>query len=356
MAPDVRATGDISSVIGNYYDKMALERLIDRAVIYNLADKKPMPKASGTTIYFNRFTNFPTVGTAITEGEVPTQTYLSGTSVYATVFQLGQWTPLSDLLDLTAFQPVIKDCLENLMDAAATTVDKWIMSKTMSEHATDSPISEFVNGDDVTTSTWFGGKQGGLSTVFISGSGLWFTAYAGPLMNYLSVTANVDPLGGYGMDMDKIARVGAKLRENNCRQFSDGYYKAVLHSKSVMQIMRGAEWASWQTYTRPEVLDKGEVGRMHGVRVYESNVVFHSHSDQLSGYSNLCAYFQPIWGQGAFAVTEIGGEKGIKTYTKGPNAYDTSNPLNQWTTVGWKITMAAKTLNKSCGYYLMTLG
>jgi len=357
MAPDVRATGDITSVVGNYYDKVALERLIDRTLIYNLADKKPMPKGTGTTINFNRFTNFPVVKTKIAEGEVPTISYLSGNSVTATIFQVGQHTALSDVLELTSFQPVIRDCIENLMDTASTSFDKWILNNLMSEHATDNPMSQ-LNGDDVYTSTWFGAKQGGLSTVFVSGSGLFFTAYAGPLWNYLSVSANVDvgPGAGYSCDLDKIARIAGKLRENNCRPFSDGYYKAVLHSKATNQIMRSAEWADWQKYSRPEILDKGEVGRAHGVRIYESNVVHFSHHDVLSQYSNLCAYFQPIWGEGAFAVTEIASEKGVKTYVKGPNKFDTSNPLNQWTSVGWKLTFAAKTLNISCGYFLTTIG
>lgn len=357
MAPDVRATGDITSVVGNFYDKVALERLVDRALLYNLSEKKPIPRSTGTTINFNRFTNFPTVTTAISEGEVPTISYLSGTAVEATLFQLGQWTAISDMLDLTSFQPVIKDAIANLGDAAATTVDKWILSKITSEHATDNMIS-MLAGDDVTISTWFGAKQGGISSIFVSGSGLIFTAYAGALANYLSVAGNCTaaPGQGYAMDLDKIAIVAGLLKNANVRPFSDGKFKAVLHPKSTNQIMRTAEWADWQKYVRPEILDKGQVGVAHGVKLYESTVVFQSHSDQISQYSNLCEYFQPIWGQGAWGVTEINTDKGIKTYTKGPNQYDTSNPINQWTTIGWKITMAAKMLNTNCARVVMTVG
>lgn len=354
MAPDVRATGDVSSVVGNYYDKRMLERLVANAVMYNLADKRPLPKGTGTTINFNRFTNFPIPTSAITEGEVPTISYLSGTAVTATLFQIGGWTATSDVLEMTSFSRVVDECVANFGDTAATAVDKWIYSKLTSNHATDNMMS-MIAGDDVTLSTWFGGKQGGLSTVFISASGLWFTAYAGALWNYLSVGSNVDTNGGYGMDLDKLARVAGQLKTNNVRPFDDGYYKAVLHPKSIMQIMRSTEWATWNAYTRPEVLDKGEVGRAYGVRIYESTNVFQSHTDVLSQYSNLCGYCQPIWGQGAFAITEIDSEKGVKTYVKSPNKFDTGNPINQWSTIGYKITFAAKTLNANCGYFLLTI-
>ena len=357
MAPDVRATGDITSVVGNFYDKVALERLMDRALLFGLSEKRPIPKGTGTTINFNRFTNFPNVTAAIAEGEVPTISYLSGTAVDATLFQLGQHTAISDILDLQAFQPVIRDVISNLGDAAATSIDKWIQSKITSEHATDN-MNSMAAGDDVSITTWFGAKQGGISSIFVSGSGLVFTAYAGALWSHLSVVGNATaaPGQGYAMDLDKLAIVAGLLKNANCRPFSDGKYKMVLHPKSTNQIMRTAEWASWQQYVRPEILDKGQVGVAHGVKLYESTVVFQSHSDVISQYTNLCEYFQPIWGQGAWAVTEINTEKGIKTYVKGPNQYDTGNPLNQWTSVGWKITMAAAALNPSCARFLMTVG
>jgi len=109
-------------------------------------------------------------------------------------------------------------------------------------------------------------------------------------------------------------------------------------------------------YTRPEVLDKGEVGRAHGIRIYESNVIFSFHTDQLSQYANLCNYFAPIWGKGAFAVTEITGKRGTEIIVKNPNKYDTSNPLNQWSSIAYKVTMAVAVLNPKAGLFLMTVG
>lgn len=357
MALEPRSIAEVGSIVGNYYTALMIERLKERAIIYRLADKRPMPKGTGNVINMNRFTNFPYAKTALGEQDVPTPTYLCGTAVTATLFQVGGYTAVSEMLELTSFTNVLKECSQNMGDAAAIGVDKWIMNKCLTTHATDTPLN-MLNGDDVTLSTWFGGKQGGISSLFVSATGLWFTAYAGPLANYLSVAGNAHAGigGGYAMDLDKLAMAAARLRGYDVQPYPDGYYKAVLGSKQVSQIMRTAEWASWNQYTRPEVLDKGEVGRAHGIRLYESNVIFNFHTDQISQYGNLCNYFAPIWGQGAFAVTEVTGKRGTEIIVKAPNKYDTSNPLNQWSSIGYKVTLAVAVLNPKSALFLMTLG
>ena len=355
MAPDVRAIADISSVVGNFYDRRMLERLVSRAVVYNLTEKRPMPKGSGNIANFNRFTNFPVPKTTLTEGEVPTQIYLSGTSVTATLFQIGGWTSTSDMLELTSFSKIVQECVENFGDTAAKAVDQWIMSKIMSDHATDHMMSR-QNDDNISVSTFFGGKQGGLSAVFVSADGLFISAWA-TMFSLVSAGANIStaPGGGYAMDLDKLALIAEKLKANDCLPFSDGYYRAVLHPTAASQIRRTAEWATWNQYTRPEVLDKGEVGKAHGVRIYEATVIFQDKSAAVSSQA-VCASWNLVWGQGAFAVTEMDTERGVKSYVKAPNQYDTGNPINQWSTCGYKITMAAKALNKSCGYFVVTFG
>lgn len=327
MAPDVRATGDISSIVGNFYDKKMLERLVANCFIYNLVEKRPLPKGEGTTVYFNRYTNFPTVKTALTEGEVPTISYLSGSSVTATLFQVGGYTALSEVLTLTSFSKVIEETVSNMADTAATSIDNWIVSKCTSTHATDN-LMNLYNGDNISISTFFGGKQGGLSTVFISDSGLWLTAFA-DLYSLISAGANATcESGSYGMDLAKLARITAKLRNSNVSPYADGYYKCVMPSLAIGQLIRQAEWASWNQYTRPEVLDKGEVGRAHGLKIYESNALYQPTGAAIS-MTSLTGLFTLVFGQGAIGVTELDTEKGVKTYVKAPNTYDTSNPLNQ---------------------------
>ncbi len=97
-----------------------LERLVASTVLYAQCEKKPIPKNAGTTIYWNRYSNFTVNTIALTEGTVPTATYLSGNAVTATLFQLGAWTPTSDMLSMTSFSNVVKDCVDLMADMAAT--------------------------------------------------------------------------------------------------------------------------------------------------------------------------------------------------------------------------------------------
>lgn len=348
MAPDVRATTDITSIVGNYYDKLMLERVVANVVLYPLCEKRPIPKGGGKTINFNRYTNFPATITTLTEGEVPTQTYLSGTSVTATLFQLGAWTATSDMLEMTSFSNVIKEATENFADNAAVSIDSKIYIRCLSE------AEGYENPNEAQTiSTWFYGKQGGFSSLYMSADGSLITS-AATLYATLSAVTAID--GGHILDLDKISRMAAKLRNNNCKPYSDGYYKLYTHPKCTAQIQRTTEWATWQAYTRPEVLDKGQVGVAHGVKIYEStiplDIVARTSAPWAAGISGV---WNLIWGKGAIGVTEITGEGGPKVIVKSANNYDTSNPLNQWSSIGWKCTIATKVLNKNFGYAFLTL-
>jgi N4-gp56 family major capsid protein len=323
-----------------------LERLVANAVIYKNAEKRPIPKSTGNVIYFNRFTNFPTVTTKATEGEIPTQTYLSGTAVSATLYQLIQWTPVSDVLVSTAFSDIVKECVENMADTAATSVDVNIQLDLLSQDTVETPRE-----DNAHISTWWNAKQGGISTLYLSGNGR--TISGAELFSLLSAGYTAEQ--GHVLDIDKIVRTVAKLRAANVRPYGDGLYKAFIHPKAVMQIERTTEWQQFNRYTRPEVLDKGVVGVVAGAKIYETTNMYVTNTGPLSSSSTAISLaFSLVHGQGAFAVSELDSEKGVKIITKGPNQYDTSNPANQWSTIAWKVLMAAKTLNPNCGYFLLS--
>lgn len=349
MAPDVRATSDITSIVGNYYDKLMLERLVAETVLYPMVEKRPIPKGTGTTINMNRYTNFPTSTTILplTEGEVPTQAYLSGSAVTATLKQFGNWTPVSDLLEMTSFSNVIKETVDVMADNAAVTVDSVIYLRMLSDNTYDETPASAQTG-----STWFFGKSGGFSSIYLSADGLVISAFA-TLYATLSAAEASD---GHTLDLDKISRMAAKLAANNCKPFDDGYYKLYTHPKCTSYIRRTAEWATWQAYTRPGVLDKGLVGVAHGVKIYESTIPLDVVARTSAPWAaSVSGVWNVIWGKGGVAVTELSGEGKPQVIVKAANKFDTTNPLNQWSTIGWKVTLTAKVLNKNCGYAFLTL-
>jgi N4-gp56 family major capsid protein len=349
MVPDVRATTDITAVVGNYYDKLMLERLVSATVLYPMIEKRPIPKGGGKVINMNRYTNFPVAKALVplTEGEVPTQTYLSGTAVTMTLGQYGDWTATSDLLDMTSFSDVVAETTKNFADQAAITVDSIIYLRMLADTTFDeSPASA------QTISTWFYGLQGGFSSIYLSADGLVISSFA---VLYSTLSA-VDAGDGHTLDLSKVSQMASKLRSNNCKPYADGYYKLYTHPKCVDTIRRTAEWATWNAYTRPEVLAKGQVGMAHGVKIYESTIPVDVVARTSAPWAaNISGVWNVIWGKGGVAVTDIGGSSKPEIIVKTANKADTSNPLNQWNTIGWKVTMAAKVLNKNCGYAFLTL-
>jgi N4-gp56 family major capsid protein len=350
MAPDVRAIADISSAVGNYYDKLALERLTANVVLYPLLEKRTIPAGSGNIINWNRWTNFPVSTLPLTEGEVPTQSYLSGTAVTSTIVQLGRWTAVSDLLEVTAFNPLMKDLVSNMGDNAGITVDTFIYQHMLSNNNLDESPASAQTG-----STWFYGKSGGFSSLFISADGLIISSF-GAL--YTIVSADATVTDGWTLDLDKVERMRTKLGSNNCHPFDDGFYKLYTHPKAIGQLRRTTEWQAINQYTRPEVLDKGLVAMYAGVKFYEStipldgNAVVRTSAMFPAGMSGI---WNVIFGRGGMMVTELAGLGRPQIITKKTNQYDTSNPLNQWNTVGWKVSFAAKVVNPNCGYAFLTL-
>jgi len=89
---------------------------------------------------------------------------------------------------------------------------------------------------------------------------------------------------------------------------------------------------------------KGEIGRVFGFRVLQSTNMWKFSSGagaSTSAYCSICV------GPDALGVTEIGGHGGVETHIV--TGADSGNPLNVFTTVGWKATFTSVVLNASCG-------
>jgi N4-gp56 family major capsid protein len=67
----------------------------------------------------------------------------------------------------------------------------------------------------------------------------------------------------------------------------------------------------------------------------------------------ISACFTTIIGANAYGTVDFDG--GVHVYIKQPNQYDTSNPINQWTTIGWKITLACRILESARGVHIMSI-
>jgi N4-gp56 family major capsid protein len=156
----------------------------------------------------------------------------------------------------------------------------------------------------------------------------------------LSAVAAGDVLTG--LEVRKAAR---RLRAADVAPAQGQDYVAVIHPNNAYDLQSDTATGGWNeanTYVTNENRLNGELGKLYGVRFFLSTNV----SFVTTGTSgNAAVYSTHFMGKGAFGVVNFDG--GVHTYVKKSGEQDTSNPLNQFATVGYKVTYANKMLDEA---------
>lgn len=328
-------TGSIGALIRTWYDKQALDTL-DRGYypFVKLAPQvRPIPSNEGKSAQFFRYKKMTRATTAITEGINPTSTSLSTQAVTVSVIQLGNWLPLTDLLKATAITNTSRDaarlCGQNMWDS----VDWYIMSTLYSASGgaasaatitTKSfPVCDGVEGPD-----WSGAMK--LSAIGVSTIGPHYIRHAVAHMQRLDV-----------------------------QPFANGNFRAICHSDTIHTLRANADLKDWMIYNDKSpafianqgAFKAGYKMTVEGVDFYQTSAL------RIPTCSNTSTVFPVIvFGEGAWGRTEIANTADAKFMAiiiKNPGSGDTSNPLNLYSTVGWKANVGAGPLNVSCGVIMV---
>ena len=153
----------------------------------------------------------------------------------------------------------------------------------------------------------------------------------------------------------KVRSFTLKLRVKHARRINNRYI-CFIHPDLTNQLRAHSSFRDIVKYT-PEMVKRvveGEVGELEGVRFVETTEVpwCSVTNAQPSAHGNGRYYFSFMFGQGAYGVTELEG--GVKVIVKNPGPQDTSNPLNLYSTVGYRIIATAKILDKSCCQWIVS--
>jgi len=323
MANDYAVTTALA--IPQYYHKKFLERLTETPILYNLVDKKPVPENSGTVMYFPRLSNSSTTPSAYkgSEGTAVETEQVFDTRISATLETFRNAKAVWDIAKLTALNSFMDEVVSEQADQAANIIDKRIL-----EAAYGCPIDTSYNLSNLLG----GGNVSTFSAIYLSG-----TTYNMPAVHS---TATITAAA--------IRSWVKKLRSRNVKPFDGEDYLLVVHSDTEMAIQADTTWQAAYQYTDPENMRKGIFGRYGGVKMATDNNILVS----ACGSAGATLYFSLLLGKGALAVSELNG--GVKTYMKESNSGDTSNPVNEFVTFGWKIHFVPKVLNVSCGLICVT--
>jgi N4-gp56 family major capsid protein len=288
-------TTGLSNVMSIYYDKVFLDRA-EAMLSHDFgAQKKRLPKGEGKSVKWNRMTPLALALTALTEGSSnPSAVDMTATQVSATVAMYGNYTPVADLFSMTSIDEGLKEHVEIHGQNAGETIDALIRNE-LSAGATaqlrtgNAALSDIGASDTLT-----------------------------------------------GAEIRKAVRT---LKENKAQRFENGYYRGIIQPFSAYDLFADTEWLnSTSIYTNPEQLKKGVIGKLHGVEFVESN-------QGSTESSTVTVYHNFVFGKNAYGTVALDGIDSPKIYVKNPGPGDTSNPLDIFSTVGWKMPFAVKTLN-----------
>ena len=288
---NVTSDSGMSVEMKTFYDMTLLEEAQANLVHDQFGQKRPIPKNGGKKIEFRKFASLPKALTALTEGVTPEGKKLSATSIEAEVSQYGDYVTLSDMLDMTAIDPIIVEATKAIGRQAGLTLDT---------------ITRNV-------------LQSGTNVMYCpKGDGTAVTSRAG-LDNTCRLTVDV------------VNRAVAFLKKNNAPKIN-GDYVAIIHPLVAYDLMSDERWIDAHKYAQPENIYEGEIGKIGGVRFIES-----SEAKCYAGGVFGCLFIAA----GAYGITEITGG-GLETIVKQRGAGE--DPLNQRSTVGWKSTKVAEIL------------
>lgn len=284
--------------IKTFYEKDLIEMAEAELIHDQFADKYPIPKGGGKTIEFRKFAPLAKATTALTEGVTPNGQNLDVSALTAEVSQYGGFVTLSDMLELTAIDPMIVRATRLIASQAGRTLD------TITRNAI----------------------TGGTNVIYAPNGST-------------AVAARNAIAGTSVLTLAVIRQAVLKLRRYNAPKF-DGSYVCIIHPDVAMDVRELQGWTDVVKYGDPSRIYKGEIGQIEGVRFIENT---EARIFAAAGASSANVYATLFIGAGAYATTEVTGG-GLQHFVKQKGSAGTEDPIDQRSTVGWKATKVSKIL------------
>lgn len=292
-------TSGLTQLMQTYYSKRFLARAEAMTVLDWGAQKRPMPANNGKVVFFNRFTPLAVATTPLTEAANPAGSDMTSSIVSATVAEYGDYVKVGSLFNLTSIDTGLTEHTDVMGQQAAETVDTLI-------------AAELSAG---ATAQLAGGKAA------------------------LSSVAVTDILTGA-----EIRKARRTLIANKAMKFEDGYFHGFINPHSEYDLFGNTEYQyAARIYSDANEFRQGITAPLHGVRFKLSNNMT---EETNAGASSADIQHNYIFGREAYGIVDIASGSAPSMYVKTPGAQSTDNPLNMFTTIGWKLSaFAVKTLN-----------
>lgn len=237
--------GGLSHEMKTYYSDYLIDMAEPKLVHDQFGQKCPIPKGNGKTIEFRKYDPLPKMTTPLAEGVTPNGQKLDMGVVTAEVKQYGGFIELSDILMLTAIDNNLVQATKLLGGQAGRTLDTITR-----EVLCGGTNVQFAEGQVTKRTALCGGKETG--------------------NHYLTV--------------DAVRRAVRYLKKMNAETIN-GSFVGIIHPDTAYDLMSDPKWVNVKTYSDPEGIYQGEIGKIENVRFVESSEAKIFHAEDLCSES-----------------------------------------------------------------------
>ena len=295
------ATGAVSTTMKTFYNTELLENAREKLIFQQLGKKQSLPARHGKTVEWRKWDTLPGVDKLV-EGVIPEGKLIKQTALTVPIDQYGMYVTISDQLELHAIDDAILGATEEVGASAGESYDKLVRAVLMTGANIMYADARDADGNITSTPT--------NRSTLASASNAYLTAR-------------------------QVNKAVTALKKAKAPTFSGGKYLAVIHPSVAEDLRNDKAWVEAHKYAKPEELYNGEIGELHGVRFVESNMA------GIVKQEEKAIYLTMFFGKDAFGVIDPEGA-GMETIIKDKG--EVGGPLEQFSTVGTKFSMAAAIL------------
>ena len=227
-------TGTMSVEMKTFYEKRLIDQAEPRLVHDQFADYYPVPQNGGKTIEFRKYDSLPKASTPLTEGVTPNGQALNVTSITSDLHQYGGWTPLTDVLQMTAIDNNVVQATRVLASQAGRTMDS--ITRDVLAGGTNVLYAPKQNAD-------------GTETEVKSRKALDKSCTLTPKLFF---------------------QAAAQLGAMNADPIGDSYV-AIIHPYAAYDLKTCKEFMEVHKYADPDTMFRGEIGKLGNIRFIETS-------------------------------------------------------------------------------------
>lgn len=297
--------------VRDYYDRLLLMTAYPTLIHTKFAQKRSLPRKSGDTIVFRRYSKLATVPVPLVDGITPPGAPLSATDIKARVDFYGNYVMITNQVELTVEDRVLNEASRLLAQNLGQTMDEV----TRDVLASTSSVLLCANGSNAQTPTE---------------------------INKLDIDIAVKTL--LGNDAEMISKVVTGIDAFGTAPIRPAFW-AYMDTDLLDDLESVSNFQPTSSYPSQQTVLDAEWGTTGNVRWLYTSVGSVS-SASPAVYNNF------IIGKEAYAVVHLGSESG-DFYIEPLGSAGSADPLHQRGTVGWQHPFVARILNDAFMLNLM---